>query len=213
MIVVYHLANSRSQRLLWLLEELGLTYEIERYERHPTTRLAPAELKALHPLGKSPLLRDGEVVLAETGLIVEYLCDRYGHGRLAPRLDLGACDPDRRGWLYWLHYAEGSAMPPLFLKLAVSRAPAEVLADLRRDFIEPEVLLHAAYWEQSLTATRWFNGTAFSAADVMMSFPLQAFASSVGTASVEYPHIWAFLQRIRSRPAFARAVARAERPI
>ena len=117
MLIVHHLNNSRSQRVLWLLEELGVPYEVKRYERNTETMLAPPELKQVHPLGKSPVITDDGLTIAETGLICEYLCDRYGQGRLAPTKSIGVDSPERLRWLYWLHYAEGSAMPPLLLRL------------------------------------------------------------------------------------------------
>ena len=127
MIVVHHLNNSRSQRVLWLLEEMGLPYEVKRYERNAATMLAPPELRAIHPLGKSPVIQDGDVTVAETGTIVDYLLDVYGEGRLRP----AAGTEDARRFTYWLHYAEGSAMPPLLLKLVFGllprRAPGRLL--------------------------------------------------------------------------------------
>ena len=117
MIVVHHLNNSRSQRVLWLLEELGLDYEVKRYQRDPKTMLAPASLKAVHPLGKSPVITDGANTIAESGAIIDYLVERYGNGRLVP----AAGTPDKLRWTYWLHFAEGSAMPPLLMKLVFDK--------------------------------------------------------------------------------------------
>lgn len=218
MLVVHHLNNSRSQRVLWLLEELGLPYEVKRYERNSQTMLAPAELKAIHPLGKSPVVADGAYTLAETGLIVEYLCDRYGEGRLAPAKSAGLDSPERLRWLYWLHYAEGSAMPPLLLKLVFGALPTRSPALLRplvkaiahraeQGFIGPQVKLHLDYWEGALAESGWFAGPGFSAADVMMSFPVEAAGSRVGFGP-ERPKLSTFLQRIHERPAYQRALER-----
>ena len=218
MLVVHHLNDSRSQRVLWLLEELGVPYEVKRYERNSKTMLGPPELKAVHPLGKSPVITDGELTLAETGLITEYVCDRYGQGRLAPPKQVGVDSPERLRWLYWLHYAEGSAMPPLLLKLVFGampqRAPAlmkplvKAIAGKAEDgFINPQLKLHADYWEAQLAGSGWFAGPEFSAADVMMSFPVEAGASRVGYGE-DRPNLRAFLARIHARAAYKRALER-----
>lgn len=215
MILVHHLADSRSQRLLWLLEELGLDYGIKRYERDPATMLAPSELKRLHPLGKAPLLQDGDLVLAETGAIFEYLLDTYdGDNRLRPP----AGTAERRNFTYWLHYAEGSAMPPLLLKLVFSmlpkRAPAlvrplvrSIAAKAQSSFINPQLKAHFDFIEASLTKNGWFIGTDFSAADIMMSFPLEA-AASRGLDADLYPATRHYLSAIHARPAYRRALER-----
>ena len=215
MITVHHLNNSRSQRILWLLEELGVTYEIKRYQRDPKTMLAPAELKRVHPLGKSPVITDGELTLAESGAIIEYLAERYGDGRLLPP----AGSPERLRCSYWLHYAEGSAMPPLLLKLVVNRirtAPAPFfvkpiarsIADkVDRTFTDPQLKLHLDYLEGALGEHEWFVGDALSAADIQLSFPLEAFAARGGLDS-GYPRLGAFLKRIHARPAYRRALER-----
>ena len=215
MIVVHHLNNSRSQRVLWLLEELGLDYEVKRYERNAETMLAPAELKKVHPLGKSPVVTDGAATIAESGAIVEYLVDRYGAGRLAP----APASPDRLRYTYWLHYAEGSAMPPLLLKLVFDRvetAPmpffvkpiARAIAGrARSSFIAPQIELHLHYMEGELGKSAWFAGNDFSAADVQMSFPLEA-AASRGGLDARRPKLMAFLERIHARPAYKRALER-----
>ena len=180
MIVVHHLNNSRSQRILWLLEELGLEYEVKRYERDPKTMLAPPELKAIHPLGKSPVITDGELTLAESGAIIEYLVDKYGQGRLAP----AAGSVERLRFTYWLHYAEGSAMSPLLLKLVFNKVESSpmpffvkpfakgIARKVKGSFVEPQIVQHLDYLNGELAATGWFAGDAFSAADVQMSFPL-----------------------------------------
>lgn len=209
MIVVHHLENSRSQRVLWLLEELGLAYEVRRYARDPATMRAPKELRAVHPLGKSPVIADGDIVIAESGAIVEYLTARQG-GALVPKPGTEA----HRRFTYFLHYAEGSAMPPLLLKLVFSRlAPSaprllKPLAGLiankvLRGFVDPELRRHAAYWDAELTDRPWFCGEDFSAADIQMSFPLEAFASR-GTGAG--PRVADWLARIHARPAYRRAL-------
>ena len=216
LILVHHLNNSRSQRILWLLEELGLPYDIKRYERDRKTMLAPPELKRIHPLGKSPVIVDGELVLAESGAIIEYLADRYGGGRLLP----AAGTPERLRCTYWLHYAEGSAMPPLLLKLVFQRvattpAPFFVKPVLRgvsdkalRGFVDPQVKLHLDYLESELGKADWFAGDEFSAADIQLSFPLEAAASRAGLDAASYPRLSQFLERIHARPAYQRALER-----
>lgn len=215
MITVHHLNNSRSQRILWLLEELGLEYEIKRYERDPQTLLAPPELKQVHPLGKSPVITDGELTLAESGAIIEYLTDRYSQGRLAP----AAGTPERLRHTYWLHYAEGSAMTPLLLKLVFHRvetAPMPFFAKpfargishkVQSTFIDPQITQHLDYMNNELAATGWFAGEAFSAADVQMSFPLEA-AAARGGLDARWPNLTDFLQRIHARPAYQKALER-----
>ena len=214
MLIVHHLENSRSQRVLWLLEELEVPYEVRRYARDPKTMLAPAELRAVHPLGKSPLVEEDGRVLAETGLIVEHLCDHYGAGRLAPAPGTEA----RLRWSYWLHYAEGSAMPPLLLKLVFGvlprRAPAllrplvaRIAAGAQAGFVDPQLTLNMDWWERELAATGWFAGAGFSAADVMMSFPLEAAQARAGLQPGR-PNCADFLRRIHARPAYARALER-----
>jgi glutathione S-transferase len=215
MIIVHHLNNSRSQRVLWLLEELGLPYEIVRYQRDPKTMLAPRELRAIHPLGKSPILQDGEVTLAESGAIVEYLLERYGQGRLKPAVG----SPDWLRFIYFLHYAEGSAMPPLLLKLVFVRmetAPvpffakpvARMLAKgAQKAFVDPQLKLHLDYLEGEIGKSAWFAGEAFTAADIQMSFPLEA-AASRGGLDASRPKLHDFLQRIHARPAYQAALAK-----
>ena len=214
MIIVHHLADSRSQRVLWLLEELGVDYEVKRYERDPRTRLAPSELKAVHPLGKSPVLRDGDVTVAETGAVVEYLLDTYGQGRLRPPAGTEA----GRRFTYWLHYAEGSAMPPLLLKLVFNMLPRRSPAMMRplvrniankaqSSFVDPQTRAHVDYWEAELARHEWFAGDAFSAADIMMSFPVEAGADRAFDVEAQ-PRLKAFLQRIHARPAYVRALDR-----
>jgi glutathione S-transferase len=215
MILVHHLNNSRSQRILWLLEELGLPYEIRRYQRDPQTMLAPPELRAIHPLGKSPVIEDDGQVLAESGAIIEYLGDRYGAGTLIPPHGT----PERLRCNYWLHYAEGSAMPPLLLKLVfqrVERAPVPFLVrpvargiagKVQRDFVDPQIALHLDYLESELGRGEWFGGPSFGVADIQMSFPLEA-AAARGGLDAGRPRLWDFLQRIHARPAYRRALER-----
>lgn len=213
MIVVHHLNNSRSQRVLWLLEELGLPYEVKRYERDAKTMLAPPELLAVHPLGKSPVITDGDKTIAETGAIVEYVIETYGGGRLIP----AAGTPERLRWTYWLHYAEGSAMTPLLLKLVFTALPARapgllkglvkaVAAKAQSGFVDPQLKMHVDYWDAELAKSAWFAGPDFTAADIMMSFPLEAGAARAGAAS--RPHVKAFLDRIHARPAYRKALER-----
>jgi glutathione S-transferase len=214
MLVVHHLNNSRSQRVLWILEELGVEYEVRRYERDRATMLAPPELRAVHPLGKSPIVTDGALTLAESGAILEYLVERYGSGRFVPPPGT----PERSRYTYWMHYAEGSAMPPLLLKLVASRIGAskvpffvkpvtrKIAEKLQADFIDPQLNLHFGYIADQLGATGWFAGNDFTAADVQMSFPLEAGAKRA--AAAKHPNILAFLERIHARPAYRRALAR-----
>jgi len=213
-LTVHHLENSRSQRVLWLLEELGAPYEIVRYDRDPQTMLAPPALKAIHPLGKSPVITEDGEAIAETGNIVEYILERYGAGRLAPLPGT----PERRRLRYWLHYAEGSAMPPLLLKLVFGRLPAGAPGIIRpianaiakraqSSFIDPQLKMHFDYWETELEKAEWFAGAEFSAADIMMSFPLEA-AADRGGARVGRPKLAAFLKKIHNRPAYRRALER-----
>lgn len=215
MLTVHHLNNSRSQRVLWLLEELGVPYEIRRYERDPKTMLAPPELRAVHPLGKSPVVTDGDVTVAESGAIIEYLLERYGEGRFEPAS--GA--PERQKFRYWMHYAEGSAMPPLLLKLVAMRigsAPMpffarpiakKIASTLQSSFVDPQIALHMGFIEDSLRATGWFAGNTFTAADIQMSFPLEA-ATARGNRGANYPSIVRFLDTIHARPAYQRALER-----
>jgi glutathione S-transferase len=214
MITVHHLDNSRSQRVLWMLEELGVPYEVKRYKRDPKTMRAPPELRQVHPLGKAPVITDGDLTLAESGAILEYLVERYGQGRFIP-----VAERDRLRYRYWMHYAEGSAMPPLLLKLVFDRlekAPAPffvrpVLRQVARRFkgayVEPQLELHLDYLEGELAAGEWFAGSEITAADVQMSFPLEAAAARAGL-DARRPRLMAFLQRIRARPAYERALER-----
>jgi glutathione S-transferase len=214
MIIVHHLNDSRSQRVLWLLEELGVDYEVKRYERDAKTRLAPPELRAIHPLGKSPVIQHGDVIVAETGAIVEYLLETFPDAGLKP----APGTPEARRWTYWLHYAEGSAMTPLLLKLIFGVIPQRSPALIRpiakgiskkvgASLIDPQIASHLGYWEAELNKAEWFAGDRFTAADIMMSFPLEA-ASSRAPFGDRMPKAAAFLQRIHTRPAYQRALQR-----
>ena len=214
MITVHHLNNSRSQRILWLLEELGLEYEVKRYQRNPQTMLAPPELRAVHALGKSPVITDGDLTLAESGAIVEHLADRYGAGKLAPAFG----SPERVRYLYWLHFAEGTAQPPSLLKLLFdrikSKSPllvrpiARAIADKAlTTFVLPNLGRNLDFMESELGKTEWFAGAQFSAADIQMSFPLEA-SRARGGLDEKRPRLMNFLQTIHARPAYRRAVER-----
>ena len=215
MITVHHLNNSRSQRIVWLLEELGLDYEIKRYQRDPETMLAPDSLRAVHPLGKSPVITDGELTLAESGAIIDYLIERYGTSSLAP----AAGTPARLRYNYWLHYAEGSAMTPLLLKLVFDRVESApmpffvkpvakgISAKVKSSFIEPQLKQHLDYLEGELRESDWFAGDAFSGADIQLSFVLEA-AAARGGLDASRPRLMDFLQRIHARPAYRRALER-----
>jgi glutathione S-transferase len=211
MLTVHHLNNSRSQRVLWLLEELGPPYEIIRYNRQPNM-LAPPELRAIHPLGKSPVITDNGNTIAESGAIVEYLVKTYGNGRLIPPDNT----PERLRFTYWLHYAEGSAMPPLLLKLIFlmlpKRAPLlmrpvvnAIAAKALDTLVDPQLKQHMAFWEGELSKSEWFAGSEFTAADIQMSFPLEAASARAGLEQ-GHPKAMAWLAKIHARPAYQRAL-------
>jgi glutathione S-transferase len=215
MIVVHHLNNSRSQRVLWLLEELGLEYEVKRYQRDAKTMLAPPELRAVHPLGKSPVVVDGALTLAESGAILEYLVERHGNGRLAPP----AGTPEHLRYRFWMHFAEGSAMSPLLMKLVfdrVERSPMPFFAKpiargiakkVKDSFIMPRIVEHLDFMEAELGKSTWFAGEELTAADIQMSFPIEACEVRSGLGA-NRPKLTAFLGRIRARPAYKRAIER-----
>ncbi|WP_444999179.1 glutathione S-transferase [Halomonas mongoliensis] len=219
MIEVHHLDNSRSQRVVWLLEELSLPYELITHERDPQTLLAPESLREVHPLGKAPVIRDlarGGRVIAESGTIIDYLLEHHdAEGRLAPPAGSEAWERYR----FWLHHAEGSGMPPLVMRLVFSRLgqpPVPALArplgrlfarGVEQQYLGPEIRRLRDFWEQSLEASGpWFAGEAFSAADIQMSFAVLAMAGRGGLE--ERPRLQAFLEACRERPAYARTVAR-----
>jgi len=214
MLTVHHLENSRSQRVLWLLEELGVEYEIKRYERDKKTMLAPPELRAIHPLGKSPVITEDGQTIAESGAIVEYLIARHGKGRFVP----AAGSPEHLRYTYWLHYAEGSAMPPLLLKLVFEKMKSgpvpffvkplvRTIADkVLTMFVNPQLKLHAGYIESELGKSTWFAGDELSGADIQMSFPLEAMAARAGGEA--RPNMARFLAAIHARPGYKRALER-----
>jgi len=216
MITVHHLNNSRSQRILWLLEELGLEYTVRRYQRDPVTLLAPPALRAVHPLGKAPVIDDDGVVVAESGAIIEYLVGRYAC-ELAPP---PAGTVERLRYTHFLHYAEGSLMPPLLLKLVFDRvasSPAPffvrpiaraIAHKVLQTFVLPQVRQHLDYLEGELAQRDWFAGDSFSAADIQMSFPLEAAAARAGLDAERYPRLADLLRRIHARSAYARALER-----
>ncbi|MGH8136094.1 MAG: glutathione S-transferase family protein [Steroidobacteraceae bacterium] len=218
MITVHHLNNSRSQRVLWLLEEIGVPYEVKRYERDPQTMLAPPSLREVHPLGKSPVVTDGGLTLAESGAVIEYLVERHGGGQLAP----ASGTPARVRYTYWMHYAEGSAMPPLLMKLIFDRIEAApmpfyvkpiargITGRAKSTFILPQITRHLDYMESELGKYRWFAGEEFSAADIQMSFPLE-FAVKRAGLGPSRPRLAEFLERIHARPAYQRALERGGR--
>jgi glutathione S-transferase len=199
-ITVHHLENSRSQRILWMLEELELPYEVKRYERNKKTMLAPPELRQVHPLGKSPVIEDGGTIVAETGAIIEYLVEK-AEGRLGP-------PPHRDAILryrFFLHYAEGSLMPPLLVMLVLGRVP--IFGKRGQARIQPMIDVHLDYLERELAGRPWFVDDQLTAADVMMSFPLEAARTRAGLGPSR-PNLIAWLDRIHARPAYQRALER-----
>ena len=213
MITVHHLNNSRSQRVLWMLEELALPYEIKRYERDPETMMAPASLKKVHALGKSPVITDGDLTVAESGAIIEYLANTYGRESLLP-------EPGSRAWLdcsYWLHYAEGSLMPPLVMRLVFEKIRTSpmpffikpvakgIVGKTNESFINPQIDTHMDFVEAHLADHEWFLGDRLSAADIQMSFPLEASVAR-GLVDGRRPHIVDYVRRIHARPAYQRAL-------
>ena len=215
MITLHHLNNSRSQRILWLLEELGVPYDIKRYQRDAHTMLAPPELRAIHPLGKSPVITDGALTIAESGAIIEYLIERYGQGRLIPT----AGTAERLRYTYWLHFAEGSAMPPLLLKLIfdkIEKSPMPffvkpiakgIAGKVKQSFIAPRIAENLDYMEAELGKSTWFAGDQMTGADVQLSFVLEACAARSGL-NQSRPRLMAFLTCIHALPAYQRALAR-----
>jgi glutathione S-transferase len=201
MIEVHHLNNSRSQRVLWMLEELGVPYSVVRYERDPKTILAPPELKKVHPLGKSPVIRDGEFVLAESGAIIEYLVEKYGNGRFVPQRGTREYETCR----YWVHYAEGSLMMQLLVKIYLERVGEPAKALLER--VSGAVRMHLGYVEESLGSSQFLTGSLLTVADVQMSFPLEVSAVQ-GMLGDAHPRLQALLARLHERPAYQAALAK-----
>ncbi len=215
MITVHHLENSRSQRVLWLLEELGCEYEIKHYKRDPKTSLAPPELKAIHPLGKSPVITDNHLTVAESGNIIEYLVEMYDPGTLLPPVGTA----ERRWYRYWLHYAEGTLAPLLVMTLIFNRietAPMPffirpiakgISGKVKTSYLGPNLSANLAYLNDHLTEHAWFAGEQFTAADIMMSFGLEG-ASTRGAQFQKYPKLVAMLEKMQARPAYQRALER-----
>jgi len=214
MITVHHLEDSRSQRVLWLLEELGCEYTIKHYARDATTNLAPPELKKVHPLGKSPVITDGDRTLAESATIIEYLARTYGKGAWAPSVD----DANYWNFNYWMHYAEGSLMPPLLLKLVFSklRQPpvpffirpisGRIADQVDSAFTNPQIETHFSWVNDYLGEHRWFAGEKISAADIQMSFPLEAALAGGTITRADYPNIAVYVNKLHSRDAYQRAL-------
>lgn len=224
MITVHHLNNSRSQRVLWLLEELGVPYELVKYERDPRTMLAPASLRAIHPLGKSPVITDGDATLAESGAILEYLVETYGKaavdppsGGAAPLVAPAPGTPAYRRYRYFLHYAEGSLMPLLLMKLVFNKVKTDapflvrpiartIAGTVSRRFLDPNLRTHLAFLAEHLGTHAWFAGDDFTAADVQMSYPVEGAVARAGDAIS--PKLTEWLARIQARPAYRRAIER-----
>jgi glutathione S-transferase len=213
-LTVHHLDHSRSHRVLWLLEELGVEYAIERYTRDPASLQAPRSLRAIHPLGRAPIVVDGRRVLAESGAVLEQLVERYDTIGLAPARGT----PERDRYTYFMHYAEGSAMLPLVLRLIFNQMPKQPMPALARPvvralaknvietFVQPQLDEHLGHMETALASAPWFAGGAFTPADIQMGFPVEAAAAGGNLAT--RPHLAGWVQRIRQRPAYVRAVAR-----
>jgi len=221
MLTVHHLETSRSQRILWLLEELGLPYELKVYKRDPKTRLAPAALKAIHPLGKSPVVTDDDEVIAESGAIIEYLVEKYGS---AGKGELAHLEPPRgtrqhRQCRYWMHYAEGSLMNWLVMKLVFVTIPNRpmpffakpiaraICAKVQAQLIDPNLQAATKFLDDHLAHNRWFAGDEITMADFQMSFAVEALLSRA-TGAADHPHLSAYKDRIRARPAYQRAEAK-----
>ena len=213
MLTVHHLENSRSQRILWLLEELGVQYQLERYGRDKQTSLAPPELLDIHPLGKAPIITDDGVTVAESGAIIEYLVNKYDDGTLLP----AEGTPERLAYTYWLHYAEGTFMPLMLLSLVMGRiesAPVlvrpiakAIAGKVRNGYLDTNVKRNLDFMEKTLGHSTWFCGEHMTAADIQMSFALDAAEVRTNLAE-EYPHCAAFLERTRARPAYKAALDR-----
>lgn len=202
MIIVHHLNNSRSQRILWLLEELGLPYEIKHYHRDAVTNLAPPELKAIHPLGKSPVIEDNGRIVTESGAITDYIIRRHGGGQLAPAAGSDAHET----YLEWLHFAEGSAMTPFLLALYTARLGDAAAPLLPR--IQEQIGAHVGYFSGALGSNDWLVENKLSGADIMMSF-IAEIATAQGLGA-HFPNIPAYVKRLQSRPAWQAAMAKTE---
>ncbi|MGJ8662378.1 MAG: glutathione S-transferase [Marinicella sp.] len=214
MLTVHHLNNSRSQRILWLLEELGVDYEIKFYQRNTETQLAPDELKAIHPLGKSPVVTDGDQVLAESGAIIDYLGHKYGDGDWVPRRNSKKYQP----YMYWLHYAEGSLMSPLLLKIVFDKVKSSkmpffvkpiahgIANKVMSSFVTPNIVNHFNYVEDHLKANPYFAGKDITGADIQMSFPLEASVARGAITEESHPNIVKFVKTFQARPAYIKAL-------
>lgn len=219
-ITLHHLNQSRSQRVLWLLEELELPYEIVKYQRDPATLLGPKTLEAIHPLGKSPVIVDGEHAVAESGAILEHLVDAHGAGRLAPQRGT----PAHRDYRYFMHYAEGSLMPFLTMKLVMNRvktAPLpffvkpiakQIAGKVLGTYIDPNLARHVAFLAQHLADRAWFAGDELSAADIQMSYPIEALVTRGGELGIP-PRLADFVKQCRARPAYQRALTKGGEPL
>ncbi|MBT8103418.1 MAG: glutathione S-transferase [Gammaproteobacteria bacterium] len=215
MLIVHHLENSRSQRILWLLEELGVDYEIKRYGRDKVTSLAPPELKEIHPLGKAPVIVDDDVTVAESGAIIEYLVQTYDDGRLHPNTGT----PEWREYTYWMHYAEGTFMPFMIISLILARIETSpmpffvkpiakgIAGKVRASYLDANVKSNLDFMEDTLSHSKWFCGDRFTAADVQMSFALEAAEVRTDLDSA-YPHLAGFLKTVRAKPAYKAALDR-----
>ncbi|WP_165218557.1 glutathione S-transferase family protein [Affinirhizobium pseudoryzae] len=212
MIIVHYLNNSRAHRILWLLEELGLSYEVKIYQRGADMR-APASLKAVHPLGKSPVIEDQGRIIAESGAIIEYLVETYGEGK---GLKPAAGTDEALRYRYWLHYAEGSAMPLLLLKLLFLRLPSQlpfflrpvaslIATGVQAKLVDPQLADHLAFWNGELARGGWFAGSAFTGADIAMSFPVEAGMTRMKSMG-DVRAVRRYLDAIRARPAYRRAL-------
>jgi glutathione S-transferase len=212
MITIHHLNKSRSHRIVWLLEELGVPYEVRHYQRDAKTNLAPPELLSVHPLGKSPVITDGDLTIAESGAIIEYLVERYGKGSLVPAAGSNA----KLRYTYWLHFAEGTAMPPMVMTLVFNRVESAkmpffakpiakgIARKVKGDFINPNLRRIVALMEGELGKSEWFTGNEFTAADVQMSLPVEA--AMLRAKESPMPNLQRFLERIHARPAYKRAM-------
>ena len=214
MLTLHHLNNSRSQRILWLLEELNVDYEIKFYERDADTQLAPDNLQKVHPLGKSPVVEDGDAILAESGAIIDYLGYKYGGGKWVPERS----DPKYKHYMYWLHYAEGSLMSPLLLKLVFEKVKSSkmrffvkpvangIANKVMDSFVTPNIKKHFAYVEKHLSENKYFAGDEISGADIQMSFPLEASVAKGAITTASHPKIYQFVDDFQTRPAYKRAL-------
>ena len=213
MITLHHLENSRSQRILWLLEELGVDYEVKSYQRDSKTSLAPPSLVKIHPLGKSPVITDGDITIAESGAIVEYLVDQYDDGRLLPAKET----PERLAYTYWLHYSEGTIMPLMLMSLIMNKietAPMPffikpiargITGKVRSGYLDQNIVRNLEFMEATLNQSSWFCGETMTAADIQMSFPVEAAAVRNDLAQ-NYPALHGWLERIHALPAYQRAL-------